>query len=185
MNAAELEQRVRKDWSVREHTPNLHGLQLERNIVSPPCRKQFKNSFFQRDAKEPFRVIEHIDLWIVADETPGREGGYLIVFDERRDEYGVALKSGLFLGYYGSLAETIAGMQLAGGLVLQRGRDDVRRLQVKCSGSSSILGVASWVGRKRPIALASAQRNSSRTFHRTARTGGNRSSDSPRTCTRR
>jgi hypothetical protein len=110
LNAAELEQRVRKEWIPAERAANPHGLQFERNLLSPPCRKRFKNSFFQRDAKEPFRAIEQLDLWIVGDERPGLEEGYLIVFDEKRDEYGLAVKSGVFLGYYGTLAETIAGM---------------------------------------------------------------------------
>jgi hypothetical protein len=110
LTAEQLGRRVREEWIASEPIPNPHGLRLDRNLLSPPVRRQFKNSLFQRDAQEPFRSTEHLDLWMVVDEDPGVDGGYLIVYDDGRDQYGLAVKSGIFLGYYGSLAETIAGM---------------------------------------------------------------------------
>ena len=79
-------------------------------MVLPPQRRSLRNSFFRPNAVEPFRQRPTLDLWIVADETPDADDGYLIVFDEERETYGLAVKPDLFLGYYGTLAETIAGM---------------------------------------------------------------------------
>jgi hypothetical protein len=46
-------------------------------------------------------------LWAVFDERPGEPGGYLVVFDPRRGEYGLATKPhgrryGRFLGFFGT-----------------------------------------------------------------------------------
>jgi hypothetical protein len=104
-----LVQKVRAEWQAAERGFNPHGL-TDANLVTPPQRKQFRNSFFAPDAAEPFRRTPTLDLWIVVDETPGGDGGYLMVFDEERETYGLAVKPDLFLGYYGTLAETIVGM---------------------------------------------------------------------------
>jgi hypothetical protein len=104
-----VEQKVRADRQAAEGSVNPHML-TDAHMVLPPQRRQFRNSFFRPDAAEPFRKRLTLDLWIVADETPGADGGYLIVFDEERQTYGLAVKPDVFLGYYGTLAETIAGM---------------------------------------------------------------------------
>jgi hypothetical protein len=44
----------------------------------------------------------------LADDGSGGEGGYLVVFDEDRVQYGLAT-SGVFLNYDRSLVETIMG----------------------------------------------------------------------------
>jgi len=79
-------------------------------MVVPAYRKPFRNSFFQPEAPEPWRRKETLDLWVVVDDGADPGNGYLIVFDEERNEYGMAVKPGVFLGYCGTLAETIAGM---------------------------------------------------------------------------
>jgi hypothetical protein len=110
MDASQVEQRTRVEWPTGENAPNPHGLTLDRNLVTPPRRKLFRNSFFQPEASEPWRRKEILDLWVVVDECVDLGDGYLIVFDEERLEYGLAVEPDLFLNYCRSLAETIAGM---------------------------------------------------------------------------
>jgi hypothetical protein len=109
-DAHRIELRVRVEWQTADHAFNPHGLSLARNLVSPPRRKPFRNAFFRRDGTEVSRETQTLDLWVVADERLDAGKGYLIVFDEEEDKYGLALEPDEFLGYYGSLADTIAAM---------------------------------------------------------------------------
>lgn len=56
-----------------------------------------------------------IEVWIVVDECPGdRAGGYSIVWDEARDEFGLAVTdregSSLVLTTYATLADALDAM---------------------------------------------------------------------------
>jgi hypothetical protein len=85
-----------------------HGItaeNLEKHRVSPPCSRRFKESF--QDGC--------LWLWVILDELPQSKDGYLIVYDPRRNLFGLATKSdgksdGTFIGYYGNLRETLEGM---------------------------------------------------------------------------
>jgi len=108
MEASDLDLRVRQDWQAARDVPNPHGLSIERNIVSPPERRTFENSFYS--ASSPAEERPTIELWVVADEKPPTgNGGYFIIYEERRDRFGLAT-AGVFIGFYGTLADTIAGM---------------------------------------------------------------------------
>jgi hypothetical protein len=53
--------------------------------------------------------------WVVADECPGTEAGYLVVYDRRRDEFGLAAKGpggegGELVGWYGNLRSALEAM---------------------------------------------------------------------------
>jgi hypothetical protein len=107
MDAVDIERRVREEWEAARPAFEAHG--IVPNLVAPPYLKKFRNSFFQLGASEPFRRIEFLSLWVVADDGSGGEGGFLIVFDEERLQYGLAT-SGVFLNYDRSLVDTIMGI---------------------------------------------------------------------------
>ena len=73
-----------------------HGIGPERAIdclIQPPRSMRFVN----------FDSVGFVWLWAVFDERPGQPSGYLVVFDPRRGEYGLATKPsrgrhGTFLG---------------------------------------------------------------------------------------
>ena len=53
-------------------------------------------------------------MWLVLEENPRTRGGYKIVFDEQRREFGLATReqSGrdVLLGFYGTFMETLDAM---------------------------------------------------------------------------
>jgi hypothetical protein len=111
MSATEVERQVRDEWRDAEGGFNPHGLRVDRNLVSPPRLMTLRNSFFERDSAVPFRRRATLRMWVVIDEAPGSDNdGYLIVFDDEQNTYGLAAKPDVFLGYYGTLSATIAGM---------------------------------------------------------------------------
>ncbi len=85
---------------------NPLGEYLRERLVTPrlvSCR----NTFPQLDDARP------LDLWIVFEEAPGKKDAYLIVFDERKRQFGLAVWDGdvpVFLGYDGSFLDTLDAM---------------------------------------------------------------------------
>jgi hypothetical protein len=80
--------------------------QLESRLVRPPRQQPFTSDFDSRAAAT---------LWLVLDECPGLETGYLVVYDAARDEFGLAGKgaggdAGVVVGWYGSLCDTLEAM---------------------------------------------------------------------------
>ena len=93
------------DRDLREHPDffNSHHVNLDKCRVTP-SRITCANSL---NGNAP------IQLWIVLREPPETKGGYLVVFDEARGTFGLAVERGLlpvFLGWYGSFTETLTGM---------------------------------------------------------------------------
>jgi hypothetical protein len=111
MDSTQIERQVRDEWRAAESGRNPHGLSPDRNLVIPPYPKTFRNSFFESQSEVPFRRRETLTMWVVVDELQESDKeGYLIVFDDRDKKYGLAIKPDLFIGYYGTLVETIAAM---------------------------------------------------------------------------
>ena len=93
------------DRDLRGHPDffNSHGVDLATCRVTP-TRISCANRF---DGNRP------IELWLVLRETPDSAGGYLVVFDEERGMFGLAIDGApmpVFLGLYGSFTKTLAGM---------------------------------------------------------------------------
>jgi hypothetical protein len=93
------------DRDLREHPGffNPHDVDLAECRVTP-THITCANSF---DDNRP------IELWLVLREAPASEKGYLVVFDEVRGTFGLAVPSSpkpVFLGWNGSFTETLAGM---------------------------------------------------------------------------
>ena len=95
-----IEGEIGSDWS---HT-NAHGVDL-RSCLWPPERLSFS---------DPLDSNRCFDLWLVLEENPRTRGGYKIVFDEQRREFGLATReqSGrdVLLGFYGTFMETLDAM---------------------------------------------------------------------------
>jgi hypothetical protein len=95
-----VEHEIGGDWS---HS-NAHGVDL-RTCLLRPERHTFS---------DPFDDTKSFDLWLVLEEHPQTRGGYKIVFDEQRREFGLATRDqhgrDVFLGFYGTFMETFDGM---------------------------------------------------------------------------
>ena len=97
-----IESEIGNDWS----QTNSHGVDLRRCLV-PPRLVACRNTFPKLDGGKP------LQLWIVLEETPAMQGGYLIVFDETRLVFGLADWDGdtpVFLGFHGTFLNTLRGM---------------------------------------------------------------------------
>ena len=97
-----IEGEIAGDWN-RE---NPHGVELRRCLVVPPIRRTYDDSFKEGQV---------LELWLVLEEVPDTKSGYKIVFDENREEFGLAIgdsRTGrdTFIGYYGGFLETLDGM---------------------------------------------------------------------------
>jgi hypothetical protein len=91
---------IHGDWS---HT-NAHRVDLRASLLSPE-RQTFQDAL--DDSKQ-------FDLWLVLEENPKTRGGYKIVFDEQRRQFGLATRDqhgrDIFLGFYGTFIETFDAM---------------------------------------------------------------------------
>lgn len=79
----------------------------EAQLIRPPRQETFTSDF----DSSPFGST----LWLVLDECPGQNSGYLVVYDASRDEFGLAGKgtggdAGEVVGWYGSLRDTLEAM---------------------------------------------------------------------------
>ena len=80
---------------------------LAAHLVSPPRQEPFTS--------ELGAARDRSMLWLAVDECPGKDEGYLVVYDASRDEFGLAVKArggedGSLVGWYGSLREALEGM---------------------------------------------------------------------------
>jgi hypothetical protein len=106
VTAAEVQalvlEEIGDDWSLS----NAHGVDLRKCLV-PPRKVRCKNTFPELRGGKPF------DVWIVLEETPGSPDGYLIIFDEGRQAFGLAdwyEGRPSLCGFYGSFRATLIGM---------------------------------------------------------------------------
>ncbi len=103
MDAEGVAQIIITDLAENPHFFNSHGVDVQAALV-PPQQMKFQNSF---------REGEILILWLVLKECPNENEGYLVVFDERTNEFGLAVYGNqlpVFIGYYGSFTETLSGM---------------------------------------------------------------------------
>ncbi len=110
MDAVAVEQILIRDVSGIAPFDNAHGItldNLDQHLVIPPIVRRFENAGVP--GGDPF-----VDAWIVLDECPASDdAGYVVVFYPPQLMYGLAIKSTptpVFLGCYGSLADTLTSM---------------------------------------------------------------------------
>jgi hypothetical protein len=108
MTAEEVANRVDSELASCGGLDNWHGIGLD-NISTfrvSPAMREFTDAFANSTCY----------LWVVIDEMPtSQTDGYLVVFDDVRGFFGLAVKGGCgqrgtFIGYYGNLVETLNGM---------------------------------------------------------------------------
>ncbi len=101
-----IEAEISGDWTLS----NAHDVDLEKCLI-PPERRVFADSMGE-DA-------DMVTLWVVLQEDPEHNSGYMIVYGEAEKMFGLATilidesgggKTPTFLGYYGSFLETLDGM---------------------------------------------------------------------------
>lgn len=103
MNAETITEIIAADLAANPGFFNSHNVDVRTSLVIP-TRLRCENSF---------REGEFLDLWLVLREHPAEESGYLIVFDETANEFGLAVYGAerrVFIGYYGSFTETLSAM---------------------------------------------------------------------------
>ena len=104
MTTVGVKQRVLTEIGNRWGESDAHGVDLRKCLVQPELR-QFISGF---DEKVSF------PLWIVLKEDPAGNSGYMIVYDEDEDNFGLAVSDvnqGLtYIGTHGSFMDTLEGM---------------------------------------------------------------------------
>jgi len=95
----ELDSNIQEKNLILRNFPN--------SLLTNPLRKEFYNDWSKK--------LE--DYWIVFDEMPNDDKeGYLIIYDESSDEYGLAVKTSMiegkaiFIGLQGSFIDAFIGM---------------------------------------------------------------------------
>jgi hypothetical protein len=99
-----VNEHVQRRWDTNDPISNPHGVNLDECLLHQPERRIYLDSF---NKDQP------IELWLVLEEDPERHAGYEVVFDENRNEFGLAAagwECPVFIGYYGSFLDTLAGM---------------------------------------------------------------------------
>ena len=97
-----IEKEIAGDWDRQ----NPHGVNLKKCLVVPPVRKTYD------DACHGAQIV---DLWLVLEENPEKKSGYKIVFDDSREQFGLAVDDArtcraAFIGCYGTFLETLDAM---------------------------------------------------------------------------
>lgn len=103
-----VQERINRDVSDLKEFRSWHGLDignLQEHLV------ELRHERFRKGFNDP----GYIGLWVVFDERPGSEEGYLVVFCPRHDSYGLATKRsgsrwGSFVGFHGDLQKTLESM---------------------------------------------------------------------------
>jgi len=108
MSSADVRAIVEAEIGDESLQSNLHGVDLRKCLVQPR-KVSCRNTFPKLDDGKP------LDLWIVLEETPGEKGGYLIVYDEIRKAFGLAVwdwngDTPVFIGFHGDFISTLQGM---------------------------------------------------------------------------
>lgn len=101
---AMVQSEIHKGWDADDPLANPHGIDLARCLLSRPVCRTYLDSFNDNRPME---------MWLVLEEDPDGHGAYEVVFDEARREFGLATSGKhrpVFIGYYGSFRETLAGM---------------------------------------------------------------------------
>jgi hypothetical protein len=91
------------------HLTNLHGVDLRRCLRRRPERQSYRNSFYKPDMPESENNRQAIDLWCVLEEAPETKKGYVIVYDDTKDLFGLAVGD-VFIAHYGTFLRTFEAM---------------------------------------------------------------------------
>lgn len=103
MRAEEVSALVARDVARHPGFFNPHGIDVATHLIKPEA-VDFDDSFNEGNV---------IRLWLVLKERPDEENGYLVIYDEARGMFGLAIYGTtrpVFIGLYGSFTETLAGM---------------------------------------------------------------------------
>jgi hypothetical protein len=109
MTPAEVKRRVLDEIGGDFTRSNLHRLDLKRCLLSSPMRKTFQNSFFDPKLQESDVNPRNKEFWLVLEEQPITKNGYEIVYEDDRDQFGLAI-GGTFIAFYGDFLETLDAM---------------------------------------------------------------------------
>lgn len=93
---------ARVGWSFT----NAHGVDLKKCLIEP--QKISCHSTFSK-----LGDVQSLLLWNVLEEMPNQRQGYLIVFDDVKQKFGLAFwgdDAPIFLGYYGGFITTLEAM---------------------------------------------------------------------------
>jgi hypothetical protein len=95
---------IGSDWS----RTNAHGVELKRCLLLPPKEIRCVWCTPHEDGPEEF------DGWLVLEENPGQEIGYLIIFHESSGKFGLAFRKTdslpVYLGHDGDFLTTLGAM---------------------------------------------------------------------------
>jgi len=80
MTAEEVTKIVESELGNGRNRTNAHGCDLHTCLVEP-----YKQTF------AGIRPEDEFQLWVVLEERPGQQEGYLIVFDEDAEAFGLAV----------------------------------------------------------------------------------------------
>jgi hypothetical protein len=106
-----VEAEISGDWD----RSNAHGVDLRKCVVRPPVLKEYQEvvALSQTTDKQGTVVVEWGEvprnLWLVLEEVPGTIHGYVIVYHEQANLFGLALE-GAVVGYYGNFLEALEEM---------------------------------------------------------------------------
>jgi len=89
MTANDLKILIRSEFQRRHDVPAAEGLELRQCLVEPRKRVSRKVG----SGGQP------VELWVVLEKDPGTHRGYLIVYDERREAFGLAMETARGLIY--------------------------------------------------------------------------------------
>jgi hypothetical protein len=92
-----VDEDIQRNWPPEM---NWHGIQLEQCLRPQPELRTYRDSFSEDEV---------VQLWLVLQEVPGDESSYQVIFDEESGKFGLAI-GGVFIGFYGSFVDTVAGM---------------------------------------------------------------------------
>ena len=99
--------KIQDELDSNKQEKNLILRNFPNSLLTNPLRKDFYNDWSKK--------LE--DYWIVFDEMPNdSKEGYLIIYDESTDEFGLAMKTsmisdkGIFIGLHGSFIDTLIDM---------------------------------------------------------------------------
>ncbi len=103
MTPAELVRLIEADLA-RAGTAFTWGGRPLSQCLQKPAKRRFLNS---RDDDAPE------ELWLVFEEGPEPGEGYMVVYDEQSDEFGLAVQGSadpVVIGFYGGFVETLNSM---------------------------------------------------------------------------
>jgi hypothetical protein len=101
-----IEDEIGEDWT----QSNSHGVDVRRCLLREPVLRTYTNSFFDPAKPKDKTNRRNIKLWLVLEEAPYRKKSYQIVYDDRKDLFGLACDRS-FIGLYGNFINTLGACE--------------------------------------------------------------------------